>query len=235
MARVTYSDSVTRFNGSIGGVTFQQNISGSIVKLKSKQVVNPSTLQAYANLNFSAYVNHWSKLTLAERQTWDLLKRHQNFDPWGTGRWLSGYQWFLSCNLNHSMCGFSTIIREAPEYLIPEPSPSFDVVANVNTFYIVFNFAFNLNGNHLFLYCTPPIRSTTADTRKNIITVYSYTGNNIQDLDISSLLPDYFNLELAPFLSSASASMVFSCCVVDPITGFRSSFARQIYQNQPPV
>jgi len=72
MARITYG-LITDIRGSIGGLTFQKNASGAIVRLKSTRVINPSNLLANQQRLLASIVALWFTLTNDQKNAWNAL------------------------------------------------------------------------------------------------------------------------------------------------------------------
>ena len=104
MARVTYGAGVTDYKGSIGGVTYQNNASGAIARLRTKATVNPTASQAAYQNRLSYLVSLWASLTQLQKDAWDTFAAaNDHTTPWGDIKTLSGYQWFMSCNLRRML------------------------------------------------------------------------------------------------------------------------------------
>ena len=167
MARVTYGSGVTELAGSIGGVTFQKNASGNIAKLRTNPVVNPTALQAGYQNNIATLVAFWPTLSQANKELWDAVATaHDHTTPWGETKTLSGYQWFLSCNLNRLLLSGSILSAPGAWYAM-SPAPSF--VIQTSATYIRLYWSPDLPGTfYTALYSTLPLRQSSLKLRRSL-------------------------------------------------------------------
>jgi len=126
MARVTLGGSIASLNGSIGGTTFQNGISGSIAKNKGVKTKSSSTQSAKAKVALSMINQAWSNMSGSDRQLWD---DYAIFKPVpqknNNSRFLDGHQLFTFYNSAYRL-QFDTI-QNTPAFLTTPPdfrSPS---------------------------------------------------------------------------------------------------------------
>jgi hypothetical protein len=225
MARVSYGTPINELTGSIAGTTFQRNFSGTIVRSKPNKIINPSNLLGSKQLGLSSLVTAWNKLTSIQKNGWNALATaHDHTDPWGSIRTISGYQWFLSNNLNLAVVNGGRL-GDAPSYLLPDPPPNYSLLFQATELLIAFTESYDPDPYTLVIYATPPVRTTSSKSRIStfILDVGSTpTGAN---LDIASQYEAKFGYTLAQLLSYINFSIVTRICVIDPATGFRSTYA----------
>lgn len=123
MARVQYGGGVTAFKGSINGTTFQRNKSGEIARHRPANVYSFKTRQQN-NINlFSVVRELWLTLTDIEKEGWNTYASLNPFvDYWGASKTLSGYNYFMSCNINLYNAGRSFTTLE-PDVAVPSTPP----------------------------------------------------------------------------------------------------------------
>jgi hypothetical protein len=111
MARVIYSNLVNEIRGSVGGLTFHKNTSGSIVKLKpvsKRSGINSVNLN---NIAFSALANEWAQLTQGERDQWTVYATaHIWYNRYNVVVALNGYNVFMSVNSLRHLCALPTLV-----------------------------------------------------------------------------------------------------------------------------
>jgi len=225
MARVTYGTPINELTGSIAGTTFQRNFSGTIVRSKPNKIINPSNLLGSKQLGLSALVTQWNSLTSIQKAGWNALAAaHDHTDPWGTIRTISGYQWFLSNNLNLYAIGTNRI-GDAPAYLLPDPPPNYSLLFQAAELLIAFTESYDPDPYTLVIYATPPVRTTSSKSRISTFIVDTGSTPTGANLNIASQYEAKFGYTLAQLLSYVNFSIVTRICVIDPVTGFRSTYA----------
>lgn len=228
MARVTYGSGVTELAGSIGGVTFQKNASGNIAKLRANPVVNPTALQAGYQTNMATLVAFWPTLSQANKDLWDALAAaHDHTTPWGETKTLSGYQWFLSCNLvrKHKQ----DIPLSAPlAWTAPAPPPAFTI--EVAAGYIRAAWAAPYDPVFsLLAYCTLPLRQSSLKLRRSLffIKIY-YDCPGISTWDLTTEIESLFNVTWGDFFASANCSIIMRIIHSHVNFGYNSAFTSAI-------
>jgi len=208
MARVTYGGGVTEFAGSIGGVTFQKNASGQIAKLRSNPTVNPSALQATYQTNMSFLVAFWSTLSQVNKDLWDAYAiAHDHTTPWGDVKTLSGYQWFLTCNLMR-LIYTSTPISTPPIWVAYSPPDAFTLAATVDHLRVEWVPAYNPSSDLRF-FLTLPLRQSSLKLRRSLFYVgLRATGAALDNYDLTTLFESLANVTWADFWASADCSII---------------------------
>jgi surface protein len=232
MARASYGSIITDLKGSVGGITFQRNPSGKIARLKPTASVNPSNLQSGRERMLAYLASYWSSLTISQKNDWNALAAtHDHYDPWGNITKLNGFQQFQSNNINLSVIN-TPLIPDAPVYLLPPPPPAFTLNFSSSSIYLEFITPYDPSPYDFVLYVTPPLRQSNINTRKNyfLLTGGSWTSSTVFDITVPYLA--YFNIFYPLFLSSVDCTIIARCCVIDPVTGFRSSSS---FHNAKPV
>jgi len=208
MARVTYGDTITEFAGSIGGVTFLRNASGTIAKLRSKPPVNPSPDQSTYQTNLAKLVAYWPTLSQENKDSWDALAAaHKHTTPWGVEKTLSGYQWFLSVNLYRFLLGYA--IRPAPAaWHVYAPPDSFTLVATPTYLRVEWDPSYDPE-DCLLLYLTLPLRQSSLKLRRSLFYVGFYRPvGAIDNYDITSWFETLANVTWPAFYASANCSII---------------------------
>jgi hypothetical protein len=233
MARVTYGALVTDLAGSIGGVTFQNNSSGSIARLRSKKPLNPSQAQSDQQLSLSRLVSLWPALSSADRESWeDLAAGHDHVNPWGETKTINGFQWFMACNLNLLSCGWA-VLEEAPAYASVDPPNDFTLASTDATFSIEIAAGWNPDTSKILIFATSPLRQSAIKLRRGVLSLTSYTGGNITTLSIKAAYEALFNLTWADFHPSSECNIIVRARQVEYLTGMSSSLVSAIIKITP--
>lgn len=228
MARVTYGGGVTEFAGSIGGVTFLRNPSGPIAKLRSNPPVNPSLQQSGYQVQLATLVAYWSTLSQANKDTWDVIATtHDHTTPWGETKTLSGFQWFLSCNI-HRLKRYSTYLDAAPAWYVPPPPPAFTIETSAT--YIRCAWSPNyVTIENLLGYVTLPLRQSSLKLRRSLFYVgYLHQVGSIATWDLTSVIESLFNVTWATFYASADCNIIIRLASSLLYKGYISTYVSNI-------
>jgi hypothetical protein len=228
MARVTYGALVTDLAGSIAGTTFQKNASGAIARARAYTPVNPSIQQSNRQLAMIQLVAKWSTLTLIQKTAWNnLAAAHNKINDWGNYTKLSGYQWFISYNLN-------AFTQEQGPWLTPEayvlvdPVPAFTLYIDSDEFLINFGTPVSFPGTYTGIYATVPMRQTAIKLRKSTFLLICWATTNTQYIDITALYEDLFNVTWADFYASAECAIIVRMKNFQEDSGYASPFTSNI-------
>jgi hypothetical protein len=208
MARVTYGESITEYAGSIGGITYQKNASGNIARLRPNPTVNPTALQANYQTNMAYLVSFWPTLSQEDKKAWnDLAAAHKHTTPWGVEKTLSGYQWFLSVNLN--LLNWPTGIRSTPaEWYAPPPPDQFTIVASLSYIHITWDPAY-VPAHSLQVYCSLPLRQSSLKLRRSLFFLsHLYEPGSLPLINLTAPIEALFNVDWIDFRASANCSII---------------------------
>ncbi|MBA7557076.1 hypothetical protein ES705_49809 [subsurface metagenome] len=208
MARVTYGSEVTELAGSIGGVTFLRNASGPIAKLRSNPPVNPSPLQSTYQVNMARLVAYWPTLSQEDKTTWDdFAAAHVHTTPWGDDKTLSGYQWFISCNLTR-LFGSYAILDTAPIWSVIDPPTQFTI--QVSSTYIRLHWdPAQAKSLFMYLYVTLPLRQSSIKLRRSLFYIrYLAWNGTVTDWDFTAKYESLVGITWADFYASADCSII---------------------------
>lgn len=230
MARITYGALVTDLKGSIAGTTFQNNSSGSIVRSRAYTCVNPSTQQSVRQLALIQFVALWSQLTLSQKNLWNLLAAsHTKINDWGSYVRISGYQWFLSYNLN-------AFTQDQGPYLVPEaytlvdPVPQFNLVADADEFLIDFGHPVSFPGTFAGIYATVPLKQSNVKLRKSTFLLTCWLTTNTRYIDVTALYESLFNVTWESFYESSQCNIIVRMKNFQEDSGYASPFTSNIIQ-----
>jgi len=228
MARITYSPGVTKLAGSIGGVTYQRNAFGNTIKQRSNFAKIPTALQAGYQRNMALLISYWPTLSQANKDLWNTFSiNHLHTTPWGKSKNLSGYQWFLSINLNILILS-GTILSTPPAWTSWAPVQSFTLTASSISLKIHWSPAYT-PAAYLKIFLSLPLRQSSLKLRQPVF--FASSGEGIgayDDLVIQHLFAALVNINWPTFYSSANCSIICSVQRGDNLTGLYSSFTSAI-------
>ena len=227
MARVTYGSGITELAGSIGGVTYQKNASGNIAKLRSNPVVNPTSRQAVYQQQMAMLVTFWPTLSQANKDAWnDLAAAHLHTTPWGESKKISGYQWFLSCNI-YRLKEFSTIRTIPGNWLIISPPDQF--IIETSATYIRAAWAPDYDGYSIIGYISLPLRQSSLKLRRSLFYIKKYTSvPALSNWDFTAAFEALCNVTWADFYASANCHIIIRIINLAFSPGYTSAFTSAI-------
>jgi len=121
MARIIYGSIITDIKGSIGGITFQKNGSGTIARLKPRKTKTNTQKQRDQQPRLKQVQAAWNLLSLVNKILWnDFAAVNNKIGLDGQEKKLTGYQWFLTINENRLLFDDS-ILSVPPVYEIVNP------------------------------------------------------------------------------------------------------------------
>lgn len=214
MARVLYGPHITNIKGSIGGLSFQENKSGAIVRLRPSTPFISSSRQNERHTAFSEILGRWDNLTLAEQQQWATfaaLNPKTNF--WGELKNLSGYNWFMSIGILRRIV-WNPVPSIPPVYASPIMIPAFTTSLSVTQLLITWPAPIVVSG-YTFYYASNLLRTPSLKNRKNLTYVgYSsnFAGSNI---DLTSRWVDTFNIAWPPLASRSNLYIIVAAITLN--------------------
>ena len=230
MARITYGSIITDIKGSLGGTTYQANSSGKIGRSKPYTPVNPSSFQTDRQTMLASLVSKWSLLSAANKGLWNALAAaHQHTDAWGVTKFLSGYQWFLSYNLN--CVNSNQAVQLFPQGFV-SVAPCSQFTANIYSNYLTINWAApeSFPGSYAFIYATPPLRQNNVNIKKSLFFIKLWDTSTVTYIDVTTWYEAAFGVSLASLVASSNCSIVLRLKNMSEDTGYVSAFTSAVVQ-----
>jgi len=221
MARVTYGPLVTAVKGSIGGITFQNNSSGAIIRSRPRPTRSSTNKQTSSHAFFAEYLHQYQLLSLTEKQAWNTYATTwSKINKFGQSKILTGQNWFQSINYWRVQMDLS-ILSDPPTHLLPASPPSFEIVFTDESINLNLTSSFNFTENSLILWSTIPTRrtKTTVNQIRKLIKVWNADPGN--PVDITALWEAQTNTIYNPTINFPSANIFFclqSCLKSSGIT-----------------
>lgn len=230
MARVTYGALVTDLAGSIAGTTFQKNTSGAIARSRAYTPVNPSVQQSVRQLALIQFVALWSTLTVTQKGLWNsLAAAHNKINDWGSYIKLSGYQWFISYNLNAFTQDQGPWLTP-DAYILVDPVPAFTLFTDADEFLINFGAPVSFPGTYAGIYATVPLKQSNIKLRKSTFLLTCWLTGTTQYIDITALYEALFNITWSTFFASSECAIIVRMKNFAEDTGYASPFTSALIQ-----
>jgi hypothetical protein len=125
MARIVYT--IGEIFGSIGGLTFQRNRSGKIVRTRPTVGKKSTTPQQNAHIKHTQLLQEYQNLTLEQKQQWDTYAAtFPKINKFGQEKTLTGQNWYESINFWRKALALPTL-STPPPHTLPQSPPDFDI------------------------------------------------------------------------------------------------------------
>lgn len=234
MAKVVYGPMVSALVGSIGGITFQRNLSGEIARLRPIQRKFPNPNQTDKISAFQVIMGLWHSLTVSQRLAWNTFASAYTFtDSWGTTKNISGYNWFLSVNSNLVLIGESPI-TSPPTWHTPTAVPSFDVYFLYNNLYVTWLPEFSHPNDKCLVFTSPVTRFTSEYNRSLLRYTNTIPVGSSSAWNFDTAWQSVHGVDLPVSGGSTSLAVLVAICTIRYNTGLASVFTTGVGQYVPP-
>lgn len=214
---------ITAIKGSVAGITFQQNKSGHIVRLKPNKIGSPTSRRFFSQSSFTQAVAHWYTLVSSFRQEWnDFAALHPKSDYWGVEKVLNGYNWFVSINSNLLSLGVP-MLTQPPVYTSPVIPPAFTVMNRLTGLSISFNTPVDHSDYYIFVFCSSPLSGQSCFNRRSIRLIDIISPGTTETHDLTLAFEDYYDIEWPPCATLGSFSILIGLSFVHKTSGISSS------------
>jgi len=159
MARIVYI--IGTLKGSIGGITFQGNNSGYIVRQKPTLHKSSTVKQTNAHSLLQTYLYRWQQITETNRMNWNVFAGlNPKTNKFGEVKTLTGLNYFFSCNYMRTLMG-QTQLDDPPSLDLPDAAPVFTVSADASNLEISGLDTYDYTNNALIIWTTLPTHRNT--------------------------------------------------------------------------
>jgi len=159
MARIVYT--IGELMGSVGGLTFQRNRSGKIVRFRPTVGKKSTNAQQTAHAKHLTFLRGWQLLTLAQKVSWNAYAiTWLKTNKFGEDKQLTGQNWYESINFMRSLLGLSEL-TDPPAHLLPIAPPSFELIVTPDKLYIHFTFLHDYTDSPVIVWTSTPSRRVT--------------------------------------------------------------------------
>lgn len=227
MARIIYGAIITDIAGSIGGITFQKNGSGTIARLKPRKNQTNTQRQRDQQPRLKEVQRNWNLLSLVNKVLWnDFAAINNKIGLDGQEKKLTGYQWFLTINENRLLIN-EDILLIPPTYEIVNPVSSALFNWNQDVLFLQTNVTVNLTLFQPIGYCSFVVNSASKfDFNKTRLLSQTLTGNQnviLQRIDLTdNFWNDYFKSTFPPQLGNNDFYLVGYVRIISRLSGISS-------------
>lgn len=208
MARIVYT--LGELMGSVGGLTFQRNRSGKIVRQRPTVGKKNTTKQQRSHQLHANALRGWQLLTNEQRSNWNtyaLTWTKEN--KFGQTKTLTGANWYESVNFWRNLLSLA-LLTNPPAHDLPERTPTFEILLSDTSVVISFTSAHDYVTSPVIVYTTNPTSKSTNSInqiRKYVTIIDADPGAT---LNITALWETATGLEWNPLINFPSAN-IFVC------------------------
>jgi hypothetical protein len=222
MARVQYGIIITDLKGSIGGVTFQNNTSGKIVRTRPIQLKKYTAPQNLTQQRFYNWVSRYSSLLFAQQLLWQAFaSAHTKVNLFNETKTLNGQNWFISVNENLRIINQSFTLSP-PAYTLPPSVDPYSLTLRPIDMVIDFGAGFSPANSDIVIRTTPPLRTSKGMFRGKLRLTKVIDVQPFTNYDIQSEWSSVHNLQWPP---SSNDDVFYIACMISTIeksTGLES-------------
>jgi len=210
MARIIFGPLVTSVKGSIGGVTFQGNTSGQIIRRRPQLSKSSTVKQTASHVSLSSFLYEWQNITEAQRDEWnDFATAWTKINKFGQTKTLTGFNWFFSVNWWRVELS-QAILSSPPAHTLPSSPPDFGIIMSNTDIEIQFLSSHDYVTNPVAVWSTIPTKKSTlsiSQVRKLITTITATPAN---PLNITAEWETATGLDWNPSVNFPTAN-IFVC------------------------
>lgn len=223
MARIIYGPLVTAVKGSISGITFQANPSGSIIRSRPRTTKVSTTKQTQSHSKLSRLLFEWQAITQTQRDLWnEYAAAWTKTNKFGQTKILTGLNWFTSVNWWRLYLDTS-ILANPPAHDLPDAPPSFALILSDTDIYLNFLDSFDYSINALAVWMSIPTKKNTLSINqiRKLVTVFQATP--LDPINITSQWETATGLVWAPANNFPNANIYVCLESIRKSSGITSS------------
>lgn len=228
MARALYGDIITDIKGSIGGMTFQSNVSGKIIRLKPFRKKGNTQKQMTKHQLFLKRLHEWHLLSLSDQLLWNTFAAHHTFtDPVGDLETLTGLGWYISINCNLELIS-QPITPTPPAWLAPTAPPA--ATLNLTPSAMTLTVAAPNPAGYDSLICniTPPISNSSYKVNGKFRLCHIIQPGLWVPINLTPYWETYFGLNWLSLTAAGSFKIAIEIYCIDTVSGLASPVNRYI-------
>jgi len=210
MAKIIFGPIVESAKGSIGGVTFQSNAAGTIIRSRPHVSRKSTHKQNIKHLVIAKINWRWQQLTEAEREQWNTFAAtYTKTNKFGQVKKLTGLNWFFSVNFWRIQINLAHLTTP-PIYGSPMAPPDFSLILSNSAIKINFLEAHNFDLYPVAVWGMLPTKrsSFSLNQTRKLIEVIEVPPSD--PYDITTNWSDKIEIAWNPSVSFPSAN-IFIC------------------------
>ena len=172
-------------------------------------------------------VSYWPTLSQVNKGLWNThAEANDHTTPWGVAKTLSGYQWFLVCNMLRMHFHLDPI--SFPGAWVAYSPPAVFTIETSDT-YIRAAWDPPFVFPHLLGYISLPLKQSSLKLRRSLFYKgFKTTGSPVSNWDFTSFFESLAGITWAHFYASANCNIIIRIMKGDIDKGFFSGFTSAI-------
>lgn len=224
MAKVQFGIIVTDVTGSIGGVTFQKNASGSIIRRRSFPASGIPDGKTGIQVALFSLLQTWQGLTLTQKNTWNIFAgANPKTNKFGQLKKLTGLNWYTSVNFQRRELGLADF-TVPPVNSIPEVVSSLEVTIKLTKLEITLGGPFDFGDNSILVWGTQPTTRSTSTVNQLLKKLTTLTTGPIGTFDITAAWTAATGFPWEPLNLFPTGTIIIKVQSVRRSTGITSPF-----------
>jgi hypothetical protein len=221
MARIVYT--IGEIFGSIGGLTFQRNRSGKIVRSRPTVGKKSTTKQQISHSKHQNFLSLWQSLTTSQKDEWNLYAlTFQKTNKFGENKTLTGQNWFESVNYWRQKLSLP-LHTSPPPHTIPPGPPTFKLKISDNDIEVIITTSFNFDENALIIWVTKPTLKITNSINQIRKLAKIATSAPLNIIDITNEFVEATGLQWKPYEIFPNTNIFVCLESVNKASGITSS------------
>jgi hypothetical protein len=223
MARILFGGGVSAMRGSVGGLTFQNNTSGNIVRSRPHTSRASTPKQTTAHVALGQLLYQWQQITGEQQESWNMYAATwTKINKFGQVKRLSGANWFTAANFMRIQMELS-ILSSPPAHTLPQPPPEFFMSYDATHLYFNSISVFDYVNNSLILWSCTPTRTNTLSINQIRKQVVIWNAAPANPVDITSLWELATGISWAPTTVFPNANIFYCLQSVSKASGITSA------------
>ncbi len=182
MARIVYT--LGELKGSVGGLTFQNNSSGKIVRQRPNVKKTSSIKQQAAHQNHISLLQTYSLLTNEQKDLWNTYANtYTKINKFGESKELTGQNWYESVNYQRLIRSLG-LFSVPPIHTLPPSVPPFEIVLSSDKIIIAAVRDFATDVSEINIWTTIPttrVKPSVNQIRK-FVGIITYPSSDTLDI-----------------------------------------------------
>jgi len=209
MARIIYAPLATAVMGSIGGITFQKNPSGQIIRSRPSISKASTSRQQYAHNDNQNLLSLWQALPNIDKDEWiTYALTYTKINKFGQVKTLTGYNWFYSVNyfaIKYGMAYHAT----PPTHVVPAELPPWTITLDAGALTITLTDPFDFDNNNIVAWCALPTRKNTSSIQQIRKFMLLLTDSTPQPFDVTAAWNSATQMDFATGNFAANINFFF--------------------------
>lgn len=210
--------------GKLGGVCFQVNPAGNILRTKPNPRYNQTTKQREIIAEQNFFLQSWQMLSLETQLEWNTYANvYPRMNYFGQSKTVSGFNWFYSCNANLIAAGITAVLVPPTHYAAAAP-PNYSVETDDAGIYVYIDPEYDYTNTAVCIWSTPPTTRSSNSLNRIRKRVLVITSTPAYPLNITAEWEAATGLAWSPLDTFPNAKIQLALSTIDKRAGTVSPY-----------